>query len=106
MVTIIVGTGPLTESFQIHKEHACHFSRPLAKAFNSKFVEGQSHIFKLEEQHPGGFRHLLQWFYRQKFNNLVIADQVLWAQIPEETSSQFRTQTTDLFDLWLLADYL
>jgi len=39
LVTFIVGKEG-HENFQVHKEHACHYSPVLNAAFNSAFIEG------------------------------------------------------------------
>ncbi|TVY71184.1 hypothetical protein LSUE1_G008211 [Lachnellula suecica] len=109
MVTFVIGTEPHQETFQVHKEHACHYSPVLNKAFTSEFIEGSTKIYKMEEEYPEAFRHFVQWMYKQKINNLMSNNKVSSGKTEEETTrlvDEQNQQTTDLINLWLLADIL
>lgn len=109
MVTFIVGIKPQQETFQVHKEHACHYSPVLDKAFNSLFLEGKTQTYIMPEEHPGAFRHFVQWLYTQKFNPLITESKVSSAKTAEEITTlvdRFAIQTTELLNLWILGQTL
>jgi len=104
MVTVIVGSDT-SETFILHKEHAVRCSPAFEKAFNGSFAEADSGTLTLEEQHPGAFRHLMQWIYRGKFNDLITAQQIPPVKSSEEKTplaKQFDTQTTELLNRKLI----
>jgi hypothetical protein len=78
----------------------------LKGAFNSQFIEGQTKVYSMPEEHPGAFRHFVQWLYMQKINHLITESKVSSAKTTEEVNSLahlFAIQTTELLNLWILA---
>jgi len=98
LVTFVIGAGEEATKFLVHKEAACKHSPVFAAAFNSNFVEGQTHTYKLEDTTVEVFRLLVQWLYVERFN------------LPTLTPGTAEFKDDDgfmcLVELWVLADRL
>ncbi|KAE9374841.1 hypothetical protein N431DRAFT_335667, partial [Stipitochalara longipes BDJ] len=101
LVTFIVGPNSKEEKFVVHKEHICHSSPVLKAAFNSSFVEGQTHNYRLDDILPGTFRLFVQWLYEGKFK-MVYYDPPITEAVQKKTDDRFR----GLCQLWILAERL
>lgn len=106
MVTFIVGTGPSQEKFQVHKEFYCRHSPVLDTAFNSKFKEGRTKQYKLDDVRPSTFRLFVQYLYARKAtlqsHNPDPEDDLNPSTSPNH-SVVCSEQDMNLVELWVLA---
>ncbi|CAG8972088.1 hypothetical protein HYALB_00004954 [Hymenoscyphus albidus] len=90
MVTVKVSMGEDSQSFIIHKNFTCYYSPYFGVAFNSGFIESETHTCHMEDVSPGAFALFVEWIYTQ--------------QIPCDERLHYRKATENLVGLWLLAD--
>ncbi|KAJ8069682.1 hypothetical protein OCU04_000109 [Sclerotinia nivalis] len=102
MVTFIIGTGDMQETFQIHKQVACQHSEVWDRAFNSAFIEGQTQTYSIEDTNPEAFRLLMQWVYQEKFDHVDSEDFNCCESMDEFFRCIFEYPL--LLELWVLAD--
>ena len=55
--------GDSDEVLIVHREFASHYSPVLKAAVNSKFSEGQTQTYRLQETTDRAIRLLVHWFY-------------------------------------------
>lgn len=108
---VIFSIGPSGEQFLVHKEHPCHYSPVLRKAFNSEFLEGQTQRYTMEHVTTGTFRFFVQWLYKQKIRIGVHRsyDMNVGLLSPDDYQNHIAlcgTQASDLVALWCLAEEL
>ncbi|KUJ22624.1 uncharacterized protein LY89DRAFT_763069 [Mollisia scopiformis] len=86
VVTFIVGPEGATETFIVHKEFACFYSRVLDGMFDEssikhdrssqgrrralifKFVEGQTQTYRMDDVSADAFRYFVEWLYTQSLD--------------------------------------
>ncbi|KAF1983842.1 hypothetical protein K402DRAFT_337676 [Aulographum hederae CBS 113979] len=61
----------MTETFVLHKDLICHYSKYFKKALEGNFEEAKSGVVKLDDVDIRAFKSLVHWFYTQK---IVAAD--------------------------------
>jgi hypothetical protein len=61
MVTIIIGDGPASKQFQIHRGLLCHHSGLFKKLLNGRFKDNDSHVLPAED--PDTFQLFYDWLY-------------------------------------------
>lgn len=103
-VTIVVGTLPNVEEFMVHKEVACFHSPVLDAAFNSRFIEGQTYRYILEDTTPRAVRLLVQWLYSKNLELVQLRGYPSKQAIVDAESAQ--SEDMALAELWVLADKL
>jgi len=86
----------------VHFEQACRHSPVLRAAFNSKFLEGQSQRYKLDDTSAGAVQLLVQWMYSESIDislgELPTANNNMWPSKSKQDDS--------LAKAWVLADRL
>ncbi|KAH6671101.1 hypothetical protein B0J14DRAFT_88381 [Halenospora varia] len=108
MVILEVGNGGEKEKLQLHKQHACHYSPVLNKAFNNILLESQTQTYTLKDTTSLACRLLVQWLYTQRFSSFTPQERLTEPlQNPDEASRKSYFQRFFSFvRLWVLADKL
>lgn len=118
LITFLIGPALNPTKFLIHKEVACYAPPVFDTAFSSQFVEGQTHIYKLEDTTPRAFRFFVQWAYSREIKVLIEQeDEDLKAAMQAMTppyyerdvvlgEDPFKLEGMALLEAWVLADKL
>ncbi|CZR51148.1 uncharacterized protein PAC_01023 [Phialocephala subalpina] len=94
IVTLFAAEDESAKPLKIHKDVACHYSPVFKAAFNSRFTEGETQTYKLEDVGQKTVRLLIHWMYHQELD-------------VGKTTSQTKSLTDKmLIELWVLADKL
>lgn len=75
-MTFIVGQEDAQQTFVVHKDFATHYSSSLAKAFNSLFLEGQTHEMRLEDVSGEDFGKLVHWLYTKQIEEATPEEEI------------------------------
>ncbi|KAF8848134.1 hypothetical protein BDZ45DRAFT_539644, partial [Acephala macrosclerotiorum] len=94
IVTLFAAEDESAKPLKIHKDVACHYSPVFKAAFNSKFTEGETQTYKLEDVGQRTVRLLIHWMYHQELD------------IGKITSQMKSLTDKMLVELWVLADKL
>jgi len=112
LVAIYTGKGKNAVKFVIHKEFACYYCPVFKVAFNSKFVEGTTGEYYLEDSSENTVRILTNWLYTQRVDTQPL---VQVGETKTSTSEERKERNSDancnsvfmtLIELWVLADKL
>jgi hypothetical protein len=101
LVTITAGAGTNEKNFLIHKKFARHYSPIFATAFESKFIEGQTQTYKLDDVAGTVVQLLIQWLYTKRFD----PDFDPHAN-PEDLNTAYESVIHLAVQTWALADRL
>ncbi|KAH7363902.1 hypothetical protein BKA65DRAFT_571900 [Rhexocercosporidium sp. MPI-PUGE-AT-0058] len=93
MVTIMAYRGPDTTEFKVNREVACLHAPVFRAAFNSRFVEGKTQTYHLEDTTKLARSFFVQYLYCQKL-------EIVLKNGPE------MQEDFALVELWALADML
>ncbi|KAH7363881.1 hypothetical protein BKA65DRAFT_472250 [Rhexocercosporidium sp. MPI-PUGE-AT-0058] len=103
LVTLFAGMSP--NRFVVHKDFACHYAPVLEAAFNGKFIEGHTQVYKFQDTGEEAVRLLVHWLYTQKLDTIVLND--LHKQGGSENHSKhLNSQSRAMVELWVLCERL
>ncbi|KAF4626084.1 hypothetical protein G7Y89_g12075 [Cudoniella acicularis] len=111
LVTLRTSKNEYDESFGVHRESACHYSRVL-ETFLKKQAAGNRELTYIMRYSGAGKRELgslLQWLYTQQIDrhlSYVDTPDVPYSQLPQRTILGMESDSLLLADLWYMADEL